>query len=244
MSAVSEKKRGRGRPRANGDSGDGLVNRRMIVDLAYDLARSQPIDDVSFVQMARQLGVKPGALHYHVGTKDDLASAILNRFYKDLLARLGGIPSDIGWRERIAQFARILMGCERGHVGAAEHIQRHAKFRVFQRVRDDETDYGARYLDQTFSMLRDMGFDAETAAMFYHVLALHCLAAANSANTRLEPSAHENFLTDKANAYRPGEMPGLEFGLRAFARIRADEAFELGLGALLDHFEHLRGSQP
>ncbi len=242
MNVARETKRGRGRPRSNGDAGEGLVNRQMIVDLAYDQARTQSIDNVSFVQMARELGVKPGALHYHIGTKDDLASAILNRFYKELLAKLDGIPGDLGWRDRVTQFARILMNCERSHVGAAEHIQRHARFRVFQKVRDGETDYGARYLDQTFSMLQDAGFDAETTAIFYHVLALHCLATATSANTRLEPAAHENFLIEKANAYQSGEMPGLEFGLRAFARVRADDAFELGLKALLDRFARLRRS--
>lgn len=242
MNAVREKRRGRGRPRSNGDAGEGLINRQMIVDLAYDQARTQSIDNVSFVQMARELGVKPGALHYHIGTKDDLASAILNRFYKGLLARLDEVPSNLGWREHLTLFARTLMNCQRGHVGAAEHIQRHARFRVFQKVRDGETDYGARYLDRIFSMLRDAGFDAETAAVFYHTLALHCLSAATSANTRLEPAAHESFLTERANAYRPGEMPGLEFGLRAFARVRADDAFELGLKALLDHFEPLRRS--
>ena len=37
-----------------------------------------------------------------------------------------------------------------------------------------------------------------------------------------------------------GAMPGLDFALRAFARVQADEAFEFGLEALLARFATLR----
>ncbi len=220
------------------------MNRDMVLELACEAARTQSIDDISFVHLAKQLGVRPGALHYHVGTKDDLASAILNRFYAQLLQRLDADPEVADWRQRIKQFAHTLMTCERDHRGAAEHIQKHAKYRIFRKVRSGEVDFGALYLDHAFSMFREAGFDAPTSAMFYHMLALHCLSSATSATSRLEPSTHEAFLTERAEAHSPGEMPGLEFGLRAFARIRSDDVFERGVEALLDHFAPLRRSQP
>lgn len=243
MADSDRKKRGRGRPPASGKSGDGLVNRQMIVDLAYEQGRTQSLDDISFTQLAKDLGVKPGALHYHIGTKDDLTSAILNRFYKELLAEFSIQPVIDDWRETLARFARTLMNRQRAHMGAAQHIQRHAKFRIFQRVRDGETDYGARFLDHIFCLLRDTGFPPQTAALCYHVLALHCLSAANSDNSQLEPAAHEAFLTARATAYDKGEMPGLEYGLLAFARVRAEDAFELGLTAILDRFAAIRASE-
>lgn len=244
MTKTGTEKRKRGRPRASGGNAEGLVSRDRIVDLAFDAARTRSIDEISFVHLAKQLDVRPGALHYHVGTKDDLVSAILNRFYAELLERLEADPEVEDWQERIRQFARTLMTCERGHKGAAEHIQTYAKFRIFQKVRPGEPDHGAVYLDRAFSMFRDVGFDVSTAAMFYHMLALHCLSTATSATSRLEPSAHEAFLTERAEAHVPGEMPGLEFGLRAFARIRSDDVFERGVDALIDHFAPLRCSEP
>lgn len=243
MKDVVAKKRKRGRPRSSGDGAEGLVTRDMVVELATEAARTQSIDDISFVHLAKELDVRPGSLHYHVGTKEDLASAILNRFYAELLARLDADPQGGDWRGQIKQFARTLMTCWRDHRGAAEHILMHAKFRVFQKVRPGEVDHGARYLDRAFSMFREVGFDASTSALFYHMLALHCLSTATSATSRLEPSAHEAFLTERAEAYGPGDMPGLEFALRAFARIRSDEVFERGVDALLDHFSPKRGSQ-
>lgn len=244
MSSLSPKKRGRGRPPRQGTDGASLVSRENVVDRAFEMARHQSIDEISFVHLAKEFGVKPGALHYHIGTKDDLTSAILNRFYRILLSRLRDLPETDDWRQRIRAYAQTLMDCERDHRGAAEHIQTHAKYRVFQKVHESETDFGAAYLDYAFSLLRGAGFDAETTAMAYHVLALHCLSTATSATSRLEPSAHEGFLTSKSVAFAAGQMPGLEFALRAFARIRTDEAFELGLEALLDRFASLRRSEP
>lgn len=243
METGKQTKRRPGRPSRNSAGDDGLVDREKIVDLAYEMASNQSIDQVSFVQLAKAFNVKPGALHYHIGTKDDLASAILNRFYKDLLTRLQEAPEEPNWRQRLSRFAHTLMNSERQHRGAAEHIQTHAKFRVFQKVRTGETDYGAAFLNHAFELMRDAGFDADTAALLYHVLALLCLSTATSASSRLEPSAHEDFLMQKADTFEPGSMPGLEFALRAFARVRTDDAFQHSLDAILDHFGPLRRSQ-
>lgn len=239
---VKQKRRGRGRPRLDTGNGDGVVSREAVIDLAYEIARTEPLEAISFVRLARSLGVVPSALHYHIGTKEDLTSAILNRFYKHLLLRLKEIEGDLTWRDRLRRFALILMQCERDHRGAAQYIQTEAKFRLFQKVAPGETDYGATYLNRAFEIFREAGFNAEQAAMFYHVLALHCLAAANSHVARLEPAEHARFLLKQAGNFPAGSMPGLEFGLTAFAGIRADDAFEFGLEALLDRFAAARPS--
>lgn len=228
--------RGRGRPRLDGQNDMGLVNREVVVDLAYDQARQQSLGDISFVGLAKELGVAPGALHYHLGMKDDLISAILNRFYKELLARLARLEPSASWRDQIHDFANALRDAYGAHRGAAEHILMHAKFRVFQKVREGETDYGALYLDKVFSMFREAGFDAKQTAQFYHALALHCLTAAGSEASRLAPVEHEAFLLRKADSYPDGAMPGLKYALRQFAHVNAKETFRIGLEALLDRF--------
>lgn len=240
MSDETQIKRRPGRPKRRSLGDDALVDREKIIDLAYAQARTQSIDQVSFVQLAKEFNVKPGALHYHIGTKDDLASAILNRFYAGLLRRLEDAPDDPDWRRRLSHFAHTLMNSQRDHRGAAEHILTHAKFRVFQKVQPGETDNGAAYLNHAFALIRDAGFDAQTGALLYHILALLSLSSATSASSRLEPSAHEDFLLRKADTFAPGSMPGLEFGLRAFSRVRTDDAFQQSLDAILDHFAPLR----
>jgi len=240
VSEPSPQRRGRGRPRQTNGDDAGLVSRDLVVDLAYEEARTKPLGEVSFVQIAQQLGVVPGSLHYHIGTKDDLSTAILNRFYRNLVISLKDMPYGLDWRDRIRFFARTLMEAQRAHRGAAEHIQTKSRYRLFQKVAVGETDYGAAYLDFAFMLFREAGFHASQAALCYHVLALHCLASANSTNARLSPAEHEAFLLKRAAAIEPDTMPGLDFGLPAFARVQAEDAFEFGLEALLDRFASIR----
>jgi len=170
-------KRKRGRPRSTGDEDASLVSRDMVIDLAYEEGRTRSLNDISFVGLARTLGVVPGSLHYHIGTKDDLTSAILNRFYKGVLRRIGEAGTEGDWREQITRLAWILMRCEQAHRGATEHIQTQPKYRLFQKVAPGQTDYGAAFLDHVFRLFRDAGFDARQTALFYHALAMHCLPA-------------------------------------------------------------------
>jgi len=233
---VKPKRRSRGRPRSTGDDDSGIVTREAIIDLAYAEARTAPLSSISFVQLAKSLGVVPGSLHYHIGTKDDLNSAILNRFYKGLLNKMVAEISDGSWRDRISSAGWILRESWREHRGAAEHIQTRAKYRVFQKIKEGEPDYGALFLDHVFTLFREAGFTAHQTALYYHTLALHCLASANSDNRRLEPAEHGTFLKERAATSDADTFPGLGYALNDFADIRADEAFRLGLEALLDRF--------
>lgn len=225
------KKRGRGRP-AVAD----VVTRDLIIETAYEFTKTVPLDELSIVQVARRLGVVAGSLHYHVGTKDDLTSAILNRFYKNLYVELTITTPNGTWRENIGHLARTLMDFQRRHVGIAQHVMAHARYRIFQKVEPDEIDYGVIYLDFAFDMFRRAGFSSHQTALFYHAIALHCLVSSNSDAARLGPVAHQSFLRAKVQQYRGERYPGLAHALEEFATIKTDEAFNLGLDALLDCF--------
>ncbi len=55
-----------------------------ILDAAQDLLQSQSISGVSFQELANRIGIKKGSMYYHFETKDDLATAILQRACEDL----------------------------------------------------------------------------------------------------------------------------------------------------------------
>jgi len=229
-------KRKRGRPLGSGAAGKNLVTRDRIIALACDWAKQRSLDEVTFVQLAKHLDVAPGALHYHIGTKDDLTSAIINSYYRDLVAELEQIDRGLPWRALLHEFANVYLAFQNSHVGVAEYMTMNAKFRVFQKVREGETDYGAIYLDLVFSLLKGAGFDARSTALAYHMISMYCRATAAFTRREFEPSAHEAFLTKRAASYPAGSMPGLEFALPAFAHIHMDESFEFGLDALIEHF--------
>ncbi len=233
-------KRKRGRPQGSGAAGKNLVTRERIIDLACDWAKERSLDEVTFVKLAKHFDVAPGALHYHIGPKDDLTSAIINSYYRDLVVELKQIDQGLPWRELLREFANVYLAFQNSHVGVAEYMTMNAKFRVFQKVREGETDYGAMYLDLVFSLLKGVGFDSRSTALAYHMISMYCRATAAFTRREFEPSVHEAFLKKRAASYPAGSMPGLEFALPAFAHINMDESFAFGLDALIEHFATLR----
>lgn len=53
--------------------------RRRILDLAEELLLSRGFNAFSYQHIARELGMKPAAIHYHYPTKEALGTAILGR---------------------------------------------------------------------------------------------------------------------------------------------------------------------
>jgi AcrR family transcriptional regulator len=53
--------------------------RTRILDLAEQLLLSRGFNAFSYQHIAKELGVKPAAIHYHYPTKEDLGTAIIQR---------------------------------------------------------------------------------------------------------------------------------------------------------------------
>jgi TetR/AcrR family transcriptional regulator, tetracycline repressor protein len=65
-----------------GDTPVGL-SRTQIVDAAYAKLRQHGLNSVSMRRLAQDLGVQPGALYYHVASKQDLLAAVAERIFTD-----------------------------------------------------------------------------------------------------------------------------------------------------------------
>src|SRR5437867_3851763 len=127
---AKSKKRKRGRPPHSKLAG--LVTRETILDNAYERSRTISFDELSFVKLADEFGVVAGSLHYHIGTKDDLQTALLNRFYRDLFSELETSILKGRWQSNLRSLASTFVRHLRQHLGAARHIQTKARYRLFQ----------------------------------------------------------------------------------------------------------------
>ena len=71
--------------------------RARILDLAEDLLLERGFNAFSYQHIARELGVKPAAIHYHYPSKDDLGTALVARQLRRLrkwrdLPRVAALP--------------------------------------------------------------------------------------------------------------------------------------------------------
>ncbi|GAA4012626.1 TetR/AcrR family transcriptional regulator [Hymenobacter fastidiosus] len=65
--------------------------RTRILDLAEQLLLTRGFNAFSYQHIARELGVKPAAIHYHYPTKEDLGTAIIGR-QRRRLGKWRGLP--------------------------------------------------------------------------------------------------------------------------------------------------------
>lgn len=59
------------------------LSRIQIVDEAYKILREHGLSGLSMRRVAKDLGVQPGALYYHIASKQDLLAAVAERILTD-----------------------------------------------------------------------------------------------------------------------------------------------------------------
>jgi AcrR family transcriptional regulator len=90
------------------------LSREEILDATLALAEEQSLDAVSMREVARRLGVTPMALYHHVGDKQGLLDALVER----LLAELPIPDPQLPWKERLRALATSLRATARRHPDA------------------------------------------------------------------------------------------------------------------------------
>jgi len=230
--------RKRGRPpkaaAAATDSGGRVLTREQILEKATELAKVEPLGEISMVGLARELGVTPALIHYYVGSRDDLISGVANRYFK---ARLENVQPLTGrWDEDLFQEAMqtFRMGVEYG--GVLRYMMSHNRFRLFQQVAEGEADYGVQYLDRMAGIFRSGGFTPQQAAVGYHLLSLYVMSSAYSEVSRQLPGFHEQYIRGQIEAHPPQELAHARFFLDDFATLDSETAFPAGLRLLIDGF--------
>lgn len=226
--AAPVKKVGR-RPKSGQD-----VSRDAMIECAVRIARSESLNEVSMVRIGKEIGVAAGMVHYHMGSRDDLISAVINAAFKERLERL---PTPTGaWRHDLEQFALSSLETMGRWPGLATYILTENKFRLFQRVQPGETDYGLAYFDHMGRILMSMGVSGVMAAMIYHLLLLFVTVIAAEKENRQSPQTHGDFISGYLARFADDSYPGAAFLAAPFAALSSPDTYETGVAILLDGF--------
>jgi AcrR family transcriptional regulator len=222
-------------------AGTGL-SRDAVIQCTVELAQRESIFEVSMVRVAREMGVAPGLIHYYIGSKGDLLSSVLNFAYKERLAALPPLTGD--WRTDLESVCRSTLKSLARWPGLANYIATQNRFRLFQRVKPGETDYGLAYFDHIGRVLRKGGFTAAHAALVYHLLMIFVTSVGAENANRQAPGDHEDFIVRYVLGFDRRDIPGASFLVVPFAKIDNKKSFEVGLKLLMDGFEMWLPSRP
>lgn len=229
VAAKKPVKRGPGRPASrNAES----LSRGEIAQRALELCRREPLQDVSIVRIATELGVTPALIHYYVGGRDRLTSGVMNAFYRQLVAKLPP-PSD-AWRDDVTRVFDTIYANYIQFGGVVAYVMAHNRFRLYQLVEADERDYGAEFFERVIGAVRLAGLPADRTAMYAHLLLQHVLSSAFQQASRQLPEDHQAFLVSRLRRLDAGSTPNTHFVLESFAALRGDDAFATGLGIIVE----------
>ncbi len=211
----------------------GTLERTAIVERAFAMTASVSLADLSIVRLAADLGVQAGTIHYHIGSRENLITAVMNRFYRDILETIDAGPDSATWQDELRRYGKVWLEAKLSHPGIANYIASNDKFRVFQKPIGGEADFGARFMDRVFALLLRAGFTSDDAAQCWHLMALYTNATAQTIAMKHAPAEHSSFILGRAKRYDEASYPGLAHALQALARLDARAAYKRSFDDLL-----------
>jgi hypothetical protein len=180
--------------------------------------------DLTFARVAHSLKVQAGTLHYHLGSRANLITGVMNLFYRTLNERIDAGGEERDWKDELRRIVSIWFEIKLEYPGIAQYLGSEDRFRTFQRPWDGERDHGARFMDRVFQLLEDAKLSPTLAAECWYRLAVLTTAVAKDIADLHSPDVHATFLQDRWRQLH-GDHPGLAFALPAFSQLDAKAAF-------------------
>lgn len=221
-------KRGPGRPSASQGNN---VSRETILNTAFELARTVPLQDLSIVLVAKELGITPALIHYYIGGRDWLTSGIMNLFYREMVENW---PQPTArWEVDIFELATVIYNRYVKYSGVAAYAVSHNHFRVFQLLQEGEHDYGVEFLELYTGRMMEAGLCAERTAIYGHMLLEFIISNAHSLIKHRHPHEYVNFIQERVEELDPKHYPAIHFTRLTLSDFDGAAAFSEGCRLIL-----------
>lgn len=237
--SISTVPRRRGRPSVNEN---GLLDRSLIIACAFQLSRDTPLQELSIVRVARELGVTPALIHYYIDGRDALTSGVMNSFYRKTLEAWPALTGH--WQEDVENVVRAVYAAYVSYPGIAAYVVAHNRYRLSQLLIEGETNHATIFFERFVAVVRAAGVDSYRTAMWSHLLMEFVVSMAFSAVRHRFPGEHGDHLDRLFSALPPDEFPNMCFVHKDFVRLNAGEAFAEALRLMLTTIGLERSGKP
>jgi AcrR family transcriptional regulator len=211
-----------GRPAAVAAAG---LSADAIIERSLELAKQHPVEEISVVSVARELGVAAALIHYYVrGGRDALTSGIINAFYRHLLADWPATSGD--WRVDLNATSRYIFRTFTSYPGVASYVGSRNRFRIFQDVADEERDYGALAIERFVSVVRAAPVSVERAGIYAHLLLEFLVSSAYGTTRNRWPGQHPDFINQKVAELDPDAFPNLHATATSLVSLDGEKALD------------------
>ena len=205
------------------------LTRDRVVDAAMELVDRDGLEALSMRRLGQALGVEAMTLYHHVGRKDRLMAALVDRIY----AEIDLPPPATPWRAAVRETARS------AHDVFARHPWAPGSFGGLGSVGRHQL----AYMDALLRCLREAGFSPMLTHHAYHALDSHIVgsilwAAAYARAARVEPDMATQALDVLPLDDYPAMAEHIEQHVSG-AAARGVPTFDFGLDLILDGLERL-----
>lgn len=233
-SAKAVRKRGPGRR----PSGSVELTGADIVARGLALCRDVPLQDLSIVRLAGELGVTPASVHYHLASRQALTDGIVRLFVREMNAQW---PVPTGrWKEDLRAVATLIYRHYRSYPGIASYFAVQNRFALLVPAAGGEgADDIFTFLERYFDAVRRVGLDDDQSAIYATLLIqfLHMSAHRSAQHQWPAEQAGLRHLVTSLPAARYPNIAGLR---RSYLDLGGSMAFDAGLALLLAGIEMAR----
>ncbi|HEU5007319.1 MAG TPA: TetR family transcriptional regulator [Jatrophihabitantaceae bacterium] len=212
------------------------LSRETIVDRALAIADTEGTDAITIRRIAKEFGVTPMALYWHVQNKDELLAAMGDRFFDDVPPLASSGP----WGQRLRSVVMSLVESLRRHPASA-HL---AGPRVLQCAA------GRQLAEDVLGMLRAAGFsnteagDVARTAMQTAIMLVSQQAGAEPAVPAAERQDVRSAKRDALAALPPDRFPNLVACADALTACEdPDGYFEFGVDLFVAGVDRLQAAR-
>jgi AcrR family transcriptional regulator len=203
------------------------LNRRTVLNAAVVLTRREGLWALSVRRLARELGVWPTAVQYHIESKERLIELIVEKVGGEVARP----PAHGPWQERLRMYAHAVREALAAYPGIAE----------FLLTRGPAGPNGLRLAEVCLAILEDAGLSERDVMLAYVELNYLLIGAVHREQARSNPNSPETDVERRrratADALRgipPDALPRMHRAMPALQRLDADELFNWTLDLLID----------
>lgn len=216
-------------------TGSPKLDRDQIIACGLALSRTIPLQDLSIVRVANELGVTPAMIHYHVEGREVLTSAIVKRFMRELVdvwPKPGG-----KWKQDLEAVARTMYRHFLAYPGMSAFFALQNRFEAFTSAleKDDERAL-FEFLDLYFAAFRAAGLDADRTAPFAILLLQFIHSSAHHTSRHHWPAEQKRLQAHLAKLEDQG-FANIGFLRDSYLRVAGSGAFDAALKLIIDGLE-------
>jgi AcrR family transcriptional regulator len=216
-------------------AGSPKLDRHVILRLGLGLARTLPLQDISVVRVAAELGVTAASIRYYLRGRDALTAGIVNAFYRDLLEHWPPMTGD--WQADLSAVAEAIYRHYLIYPGVAAYFAAENRFRILAAATRAEDGLAPPlFLERYFAVIRQVGLDVERGTT-YAIILLQLLHMAAHATSRHQWPGEHDLLKAHLYSLDDESFPNIAAMRESHLRLSGHVAFKAALDLVVSGLE-------